>query len=320
MRLPSRILAIAGTLLATLLVVPWGAYAQTPAALPNKSSVPVRESSPIDGTWTISTLGKRIRFEGGRAYAVDPWTHAVFWQIQPDMVVLQNLRRLEPGAWIADDLPLAGPAQMKLATDGNIDVKVKGALFGVSYRLLRSAVDDDAWLADEMSKTDFSSDAAFAGTGGGRTAEPIEKWYVYIRRVWCTGSGVGFVKDATGYVSVNASRAGDAGRTVTTKRKKVNTDCKKKYERTRYGYKEGDAGLLVIKGTREQIKNYTINYDFEWWYGKKSTKSRTDRKRYNKPGVLQNGLGIDERKDYTWKIDGGIAPDFYLQVRFKRKQ
>jgi len=302
-----------------LLSMPEMASAQSPAALPDKSSVPVSESSPIDGVWTVSTLGKRIRIEGGRAYAVDPWTHALFWQVQPDMVVLKNFRHLEPGAWIADDLPLSGPAQMKLASDGNIDVKVKGALLGVKYRLVRSAVDDEAWLADEMAATDFSSSAAFDGSGGS-TAQPIEKWYVYIRRVWCTGSGVAFVHDATGNVTVNASRSGDAGRTATTGRKKVNADCKKKYSRKRYDYKEGDAGLLVLTGTREQIANYTINYDFEWWYGKKGKKSRTDRKRYKKPGVLKDGLGINKTKDYQWKIDGGAAPDFYLQVRFKRKK
>jgi hypothetical protein len=208
---------------------------------------------------------------------------------------------------------------MNLASDGNIDVSVKGALLKVKYRLIKSHVNDEGWFADEMSATDFSSDAAFAGAGGG-TREPIEKWYVYIRQVWCTGSGVGFVKDATGNVSVNASRSGDSGRTVTTKHKTVNAECKKKFNKKTYDYKESSPGLLVLTGTREQIANYTINYNFEWWYGRKGKKSRTDRKSYGRPGVLREGLGINERKDYTWKIDGGAAPDFYLLVRFKRKK
>ena len=299
------------------LAMPVTAAAQSPAALPMKSSVPAAQASAIDGVWTISTLGKRIRIEGGRAYAMDPWTHALFWQIQPDMVVLTNFRRLEPGAWLADDLPLTGPARMKLASDGNIDVSVKGALVKVKYRLIKQTVDDQGWFAQELSSTDFSSNAAFAGTSR-RMQEPVETWQVYVKQVWCTGSGVGFVKDATGNISVNASRAGDSSRAVTTRRKKVNAECKKKFKKQSYRYGSDSPGMLVLTGTREQIANYTINYSFEWWYGRKHGKSRTDRKRYKRPGVLKEGLEVNERKDYTWKIDGGAAPDFYLRVRFRR--
>ena len=88
-------LVFAAVVVAACLSVPGNASAQSPAALPMKDSVPASQSSAIDGVWTISTLGKRIRIEGGRAYAVDSWIHAFLWEVQPDMVVLGEPTNLD---------------------------------------------------------------------------------------------------------------------------------------------------------------------------------------------------------------------------------
>ena len=111
---------------------------QIPAFLPDKYSVPETQPLPIDGVWMVSTIGKRIRIENGRAYAVDPWLHLFVLKIQPDMVVLQNFRRAgAAGQFIADDLPLQGPASFQLQPNGNIKVTVQGALGPVGYDLIK---------------------------------------------------------------------------------------------------------------------------------------------------------------------------------------
>lgn len=56
-----------------------------PAFLPMADSVPRSESLDIDGIWRINTLGKRIRIEDGRAYAVDDWLHLFTLHVQPNI-------------------------------------------------------------------------------------------------------------------------------------------------------------------------------------------------------------------------------------------
>ena len=110
---------------------------QIPAFLPDKYSVTRTQALPIDGVWMISTIKKKIRIEQGRAYAVDPWLHLLVLKVQPDMVVLQNFRRTGPGQYGADDLPLLGPATMRLNAQGNMDVTVQGKFGPVRYALIR---------------------------------------------------------------------------------------------------------------------------------------------------------------------------------------
>ena len=38
---------------------------------------------PIDGMWRIDSVGARVRIEGGRIFALDPWVHLFIWQILP---------------------------------------------------------------------------------------------------------------------------------------------------------------------------------------------------------------------------------------------
>lgn len=108
-----------------------------PAFLPMADSVPANEStSDIDGVWRVSTIGKNIRIDSGRAYAIDGWLHLFTLEVQPNMVVIKNIRPDGMGGYTGEDLPLMGKWQAKLAADGALDVHVAGAMGPASYRLL----------------------------------------------------------------------------------------------------------------------------------------------------------------------------------------
>jgi hypothetical protein len=143
-------IAILGGLFASFLATSVTAQVITPstgalqidAFLPNKADVEEEEPFAIDGVWKISTIGKKIRIERGRAFAVDSWLHMFVLKVQPDMVVLQNFQKTGVGRYTADDLPLLGPATFELGADGNMNVSVKSVLGPISYRLIKREVDD----------------------------------------------------------------------------------------------------------------------------------------------------------------------------------
>jgi hypothetical protein len=133
--------------------------AQIPAFLPMSSVVPMTEDLPIDGEWMISTIGKRIRIEAGRAYAVDPWTHMFVLRIQPSMVVFKDMKRTGPGEYSGYDLPLMGTLTARLQPDGSLSVSVQGALIPVQYTLLPVTIDDpDSFEMEKTGQYDGSDD------------------------------------------------------------------------------------------------------------------------------------------------------------------
>lgn len=97
---------------------------QMEAFLPYETQVPPTEPLAIDGDYKISTLGKTIRIDRGRAYALDPWTHALTLKIRPNMVVQKDIRQTGANTYTGEDLPLLGTATMTALPDGRIDVKV----------------------------------------------------------------------------------------------------------------------------------------------------------------------------------------------------
>jgi len=109
---------------------------QIPAFLPMANNVPVSQASDIDGVWRISSIGKNIRIEGGRAYAIDSWLHLLTLRIQPGMVVISNISSDGMGGYHGDDLPLMGKWQAKPAANGALNVFVAGALGPANYQLL----------------------------------------------------------------------------------------------------------------------------------------------------------------------------------------
>jgi len=138
-------------LLALAACAPMPAGNLPPAALPDRSEVAAAGPSAIDGIWTISTIGKRIRIEGGRAWALDPWVHMFSAEIRPGMVVLRNLQAASPGHYEGEDLPLSGRWQATLQ-EGAIDVEVATGLGSVAYKLLPVELDDAAWYRNEVAR------------------------------------------------------------------------------------------------------------------------------------------------------------------------
>jgi len=114
---------------------------QIPAFLPMADSVALTEPLDIDGVWRVNTIDKRIRIEGGRAYAVDDWLHLFTLHVMPNMVVIRNIQPDGMGGYTGEDLPLMGKWQAKPAADGALDIFVAGALGPASYRLLPVELD-----------------------------------------------------------------------------------------------------------------------------------------------------------------------------------
>ena len=115
---------------------------EIPAFLPMAHSVPAGEPSPIDGEWVISSISKRIRIQGGRAYALDPWLHMFVLRVKPLMVVINNISTTDGQNYTGKDLPLMGTWNATLDRDGNLSVSVQTALGPVKYALMSIRVDD----------------------------------------------------------------------------------------------------------------------------------------------------------------------------------
>lgn len=151
-----------------------GGIPQIPAFLPDRYSVPETEPLPIDGLWLVSTIGKKIRIERGRGYAVDPWLHLFVLKVEPDMVVLRNFRRAGAGVYVAEDLPLLGPATFRLSQDGNLRATVQGALGTVSYNLVKREPAYPQALAREITAMKGDPNAPPPSLGGEPQPDPSE--------------------------------------------------------------------------------------------------------------------------------------------------
>lgn len=119
-----------------------GQIPQIPAFLPSMTDVPATEKLPIDGEWVVDTIRKRIRIEGGRAYAVDSWLHLFVLKVEPLMVVIQDIKRAGPGQYTGQDLPLMGAWTAQIQPNGSLKVTVAGALGPASYNLVPVKVDN----------------------------------------------------------------------------------------------------------------------------------------------------------------------------------
>ena len=154
------------------------ASAQMPAKLPYKDAVPAGATLAIDGDWNISTINKRIRIEGGRAYAIDTWVHALLWRVQPGMVVIRDLEEAAPGRFEGDALPLLGRTTMTARDDGALDVVVAGAMGPVRYVLqpvqatrqpdVQMSAPDDAPVAPQPERRIISTEGPVATRLGPR--------------------------------------------------------------------------------------------------------------------------------------------------------
>ncbi|NKB99619.1 MAG: hypothetical protein GKR90_14140 [Pseudomonadales bacterium] len=115
---------------------------EIPAFLPMAHSVPAGEPSPIDGEWVISSISKRIRIQGGRAFALDPWLHMFVLRVKPLMVVINNISTTDGQNYAGKDLPLMGAWNATLDRDGNLSASVQTAFGPIKYALMLVRVDD----------------------------------------------------------------------------------------------------------------------------------------------------------------------------------
>ncbi len=136
-RKPLLALAAATMVAAPAIAPVTPAQAQVPALLPNKDAVPATQPMAIDGDWRVNTIGKIIRIEGGRAYAVEGWVHAFVFKVQPDMVTIRNINQTAEDEYVGDDLPLMGKVTMKVVSPDRIEASVPGLFGPVRYTLTR---------------------------------------------------------------------------------------------------------------------------------------------------------------------------------------
>ncbi len=127
---------LAAMLVASPIALASPAQAQMAAMLPTADSVEPAAATDADGTYVVSTINKRITIDRGRAYVVDPWTHALIFRVKRGMVTLQNFRQTGPDEFEADDLPMMGKVKFFRQPNGTLQGVVQGAFGEAKYALV----------------------------------------------------------------------------------------------------------------------------------------------------------------------------------------
>ena len=147
---------------------------------------------------------------------------------------------------------------------------------------------------------------------------PIEEWLVYVRTIGCTKPGPGTTTGASGDVRISAS----GPRNAFAGSKELSTGCKWRDDQSRtYDYARSDntPGLMILRGTREQIRRYTLNFDFNWRYtGATQGRIRTDKRTLNNTPMQGAGLAVGKSHTTRWKFGPKGRPEITLHLRVKR--
>ena len=128
-----------------------------PALLPDKTTLPPGDPMPIDGMWRIDAVSARVRIEGGRIFALDPWVHLLVWKVLPGMVVTKDLKRTGPGIYEGDDLPNLGPWKGTLNGNQQLEVHIQGQLAPIDLVLTALQPDDPAALRRERAAQEVAA-------------------------------------------------------------------------------------------------------------------------------------------------------------------
>ena len=124
------------------------ATAQVRAILPTIDEVAPLDPLPIDGVWEIREINERIVIENGHAYAEDGWVHLMLFEIEPQQVVIKNIRELADGDFVAQDLPLMASVTMSWTGRDTLRARTDG-LIPVTYHLERISGGRDDWRDDD---------------------------------------------------------------------------------------------------------------------------------------------------------------------------
>lgn len=124
------------------------ATAQVRAILPTIDEVAPLDPLPIDGVWEIREINERIVIENGHAYAEDGWVHMMLFEIEPEQVVIKNIRELADGDFVAQDLPLMAGVTMSWTGADTLRARTDG-LIPVTYHLERVSGGRGDWRDDD---------------------------------------------------------------------------------------------------------------------------------------------------------------------------
>lgn len=297
--------------IATLLAITASAsqvQAQISAFLPMKEAVAAGEASEIDGTYRISTIDKRITIAYGRAYAVDPWLHALVLQVKPDMVVLQNFRQTAPNRFAADDLPLMGKATFIRQPDGTLDAEVLGTLGPVRYQLVPVNYVENPIIEDDPDEPPVDETPI--------TPPQDREYQLYVNIISCDGTAL-FRKRYRGYYSLSVTDAG--GNEIRSESRNFDVRCTKKGPRRQTfdhdGNGKGSLSIIVPAG-QDGFSNfliYTTLNDLLKPLDFKNDKSSLLLKTQN----LRRDLNIGEAVESVEGIISGKARLLY-RVQLKR--
>jgi len=123
---------------------------KVPAFLPNIAATPPTSgATPIDGTWLIGAISKKIRIEKGRSYAVDGWQHLFVLDIQPGMVVGKDIQPTAPGKYTGYDLPWMSKFTLDVTASGGLAMNIQ-AVTPINLDLVPVQLDNQAWFNQEM--------------------------------------------------------------------------------------------------------------------------------------------------------------------------
>ena len=149
-------------------------------------------------------------------------------------------------------------------------------------------------------------------------AEPIEEWHVYVRHMKCNKTHIGTTVEAEGTIRILAT--GPRSSFAKEKKLKVRCEFKKKHNET-YSYRvsENEPGLLILRGTRSQMQEYQLKFDFNWSYNAKriNGKPRLESRELNSTPMQRGGLPVDKSHTTNWTFRNGKQPEVTLSLRVK---
>tara|TARA_R110002033_G_scaffold128655_4_gene169706 strand:+ start:458 stop:1378 length:921 start_codon:yes stop_codon:yes gene_type:complete len=220
--------------------------AQISAFLPIKEKVAAGEPSAVDGTYRISSINKRIIIANGRAYAIDPWVHALVLQVKPNMVVMRNFRQTAPDRFIADDLPLMGQAIFVRRADGVLDVNVAGALGPARYKLIPVDYVENP-VIDDLPANDIPI-----------APEQDREYHLFVNVISCDGTAL-LRKRYRGYFSLSVTDA--EGKEIRSGSRNFDVRCTRKGPRrqTLSHDANGKGSLsIVVPPGQDGFSNFVI--------------------------------------------------------------
>jgi hypothetical protein len=149
-------------------------------------------------------------------------------------------------------------------------------------------------------------------------AEHQEKWYVYVRQIWCGGIGSGRVKTALADKLEITGKVSGSSPVSTVKTDGMETECKYKHGKKKFDYSASSPGLIVLRGTRRQMVGASVDVNLRWFYNSRKKKERNDSRTFT--GVFPDDQKVNEVRDHIMEVKGATLPTFHLRVRFKRKE